>query len=189
MLSTASDETYRVVKNDEEQYSIWPADGNHPAGWHATGYEGTKDACLAHIDEVWTDMRPRGLRQALADAKATPPVPAASPAPPVPSLVSRLCAGEQPVEVVLRPEPSLDRFRRALDGKYLHLRFTETIGGTEVGVALSLPDSIDLSQADLSAGTGTVRLAGELVLDFEPLRCEARIDLASLTGQGLLLKS
>ena len=57
---------YLVVINDEEQYSIWAADREIPAGWHATGVSGGRDECLAHIDEVWTDMRPRSLRLAMA---------------------------------------------------------------------------------------------------------------------------
>lgn len=57
---------YRVVRNDEEQFSIWAADRDLPAGWYATGFDGPKEECLAHIDEVWTDMRPRSLREAMA---------------------------------------------------------------------------------------------------------------------------
>ncbi|GAA3282852.1 MbtH family NRPS accessory protein [Dactylosporangium vinaceum] len=56
-------EQYRVVRNDEEQYSIWPAADPVPAGWHEDGFAGPKEDCLAHIDEVWTDMRPRSLRR------------------------------------------------------------------------------------------------------------------------------
>lgn len=56
------DRTYRVVLNDEEQYSVWWADRELPAGWRAEGAEGTKDKCLAHIGEIWTDMRPLSLR-------------------------------------------------------------------------------------------------------------------------------
>lgn len=58
--------TYRVVLNDEEQYSIWLADRELPAGWRAEGTEGSRDECLAHIDQVWTDMRPRSLRERMA---------------------------------------------------------------------------------------------------------------------------
>ena len=54
---------YKVVVNHEEQYSIWPADGENPAGWDDAGRVGTKDECLAHIREVWVDMRPRSLRE------------------------------------------------------------------------------------------------------------------------------
>lgn len=51
-----------VVLNDEEQYSIWPADRPVPAGWRAAGFEGDQDECLARIEELWTDMRPLSLR-------------------------------------------------------------------------------------------------------------------------------
>jgi MbtH protein len=60
--------TFRVVVNDEEQYSIWPTDRELPAGWHEEGTNGTKDVCLDHIDRTWTDMRPRSLRVALGQA-------------------------------------------------------------------------------------------------------------------------
>jgi len=56
---------YQVVRNDEEQFSIWPAGREIPAGWHAVGVSGTKDECLAHIRDVWTDMRPLSLRRAM----------------------------------------------------------------------------------------------------------------------------
>jgi MbtH protein len=54
-----------VVLNDEEQYSIWPADQPIPAGWRPAGFAGTRAACLAHIDAAWTDMRPRSVREAM----------------------------------------------------------------------------------------------------------------------------
>jgi MbtH protein len=63
---------YAVVRNDEERYSIWPADREPPAGWERTGFAGPKAACLAHVDEVWTDMRPRSLRERMAAAEAAP---------------------------------------------------------------------------------------------------------------------
>ncbi len=56
--------TYRVVKNAEDQYSIWPEERALPAGWVDAGKSGTKTECLAHIKEVWTDMRPLSLRRA-----------------------------------------------------------------------------------------------------------------------------
>ena len=61
-------QTYFVVLNDEEQYSIWPADRDMPPGWRADGFSGLKADCLAHIDEVWTDMRPLSLRRAMEQA-------------------------------------------------------------------------------------------------------------------------
>jgi MbtH protein len=62
--------TYRVVVNHEEQYSIWPADRELPKGWSDAGRTGTKAECLAHIREVWTDMRPLSLRRAMAQTAA-----------------------------------------------------------------------------------------------------------------------
>lgn len=52
-----------VVVNDEEQYSIWWRGRELPPGWRETGYHGSEDECLAHIAEVWTDMRPSSLRR------------------------------------------------------------------------------------------------------------------------------
>ncbi|MFI8291548.1 MbtH family protein [Streptomyces sp. ms191] len=57
---------YAVVINDEEQYSVWPESREVPAGWQPTGFTGSKEECVAHVDEVWTDMRPLSLRQAMA---------------------------------------------------------------------------------------------------------------------------
>ena len=54
--------TYKVVLNDEQQYSIWPADRENASGWRDAGKSGTRQECLAYIKEVWTDMRPLSLR-------------------------------------------------------------------------------------------------------------------------------
>lgn len=59
---------YKVVVNHEEQYSIWPAHKELPLGWNDVGKEGLKDECLAWIKEVWTDMRPKSLREKMKQA-------------------------------------------------------------------------------------------------------------------------
>jgi MbtH protein len=59
---------YTVVVNHEEQYSIWPVGQDVPAGWTQVGRDGTREECLSHIEEVWTDMRPLSLRQKMAGA-------------------------------------------------------------------------------------------------------------------------
>jgi MbtH protein len=59
---------YKVVVNHEEQYSIWPADKDNPLGWRDAGKSGTKAECLAHIKEMWTDMRPLTLRRRMEEA-------------------------------------------------------------------------------------------------------------------------
>jgi MbtH protein len=59
---------YTVVMNHEEQYSIWPSGREIPAGWQDGGRSGSKQECLAYIEEVWTDMRPLSLRKKMAEA-------------------------------------------------------------------------------------------------------------------------
>lgn len=59
------DRDYQVVRNHEDQYSIWPTGLTLPAGWETVGRSGPKAECLAYIKEVWTDMRPRSLREAM----------------------------------------------------------------------------------------------------------------------------
>ncbi|AXL48861.1 antibiotic synthesis protein MbtH [Paraburkholderia caffeinilytica] len=66
----ADDLVYTVVINDEEQYSIWPTFRAVPAGWREVGVRGPKADCLAHIDTVWTDMRPASLRRHMDEAAA-----------------------------------------------------------------------------------------------------------------------
>jgi MbtH protein len=67
-MSEMDDEktSFKVVRNDEDQYSIWPADRENPAGWHEEGTTGTRAECLSHIEEVWTDLRPRSVRERMA---------------------------------------------------------------------------------------------------------------------------
>lgn len=53
----------RVVLNGEGQYSIWWRDRELPAGWHSEGTTGSRERCLARIQEVWADLRPASLRR------------------------------------------------------------------------------------------------------------------------------
>jgi MbtH protein len=53
---------YKVLVNEEEQYSFWPTFKDIPLGWRETGKIGTKEECSAYVKEVWLDMRPLSLR-------------------------------------------------------------------------------------------------------------------------------
>jgi MbtH protein len=70
MSFDSEDMVFRVVVNHEEQYSIWPDYKDVPEGWREAGFSGNKAACLAHIEAVWTDLRPLSLRRALAERAA-----------------------------------------------------------------------------------------------------------------------
>ncbi|BAY34391.1 MbtH domain-containing protein [Nostoc carneum NIES-2107] len=61
---------YKVVVNDEEQYSIWPADQENALGWRDAGKSGLKSECLEYIKEVWTDMRPLSLRKKMEETSS-----------------------------------------------------------------------------------------------------------------------
>jgi len=181
---------YKVVLNHEEQYSIWPADRENPLGWNDAGKTGPKAECLAYIKEVWTDMRPLSLRKRMEEMAKNPPPP-----PPPPSneprprgneLVNRLCEGDHPVEASLRPEKTVQILKERIDMGHVHIKFTDTKGGTELGVRLDR-DATDLSKADFDAGKGTVHLEGTLTLNYVPVRCIADIDLTSLDGKGHLV--
>lgn len=54
---------YVVVMNEEEQFSIWMADKEVPAGWIVQPMSGGKEECLEYINIHWTDMRPARLRR------------------------------------------------------------------------------------------------------------------------------
>ena len=58
------EDEYRVVVNDEEQYSLWPAFRAIPVGWADALMTGTKEDCLEFIRANWTDMRPKSMRGA-----------------------------------------------------------------------------------------------------------------------------
>ncbi|MGY2288245.1 MbtH family protein [Pseudomonas sp. SDO528_S397] len=61
------DASYLVLINPEDQYSLWPQDIEVPAGWTVCFGPQAKEACIAHIDATWTDMRPRSLREAMEE--------------------------------------------------------------------------------------------------------------------------
>lgn len=182
--------TYRVVVNHEEQYSIWPAGRDNPLGWRDAGKSGPKAECLEHIKEVWTDMRPLSLRKAMEEAAQRrveePPAPAPAPQPQGKDLVTRLSEGLHSVEASLRPERTAGALKERIDLGYVHIKFTETRGGTELGVRLDR-DAVDISQADFDEPSGKVHLEGALTLNYVKVRCIADIDLQTLAGQGHLV--
>jgi uncharacterized protein YbdZ (MbtH family) len=179
--------TYKVVVNHEEQYSIWPADRDTPLGWRDVGKSGPKADCLAYIEDVWTDMRPLSLRRQMEELARHPPqAPAAAPTEAgEPPLISRLSQGSHPVAASLRPDKSAQALKEAIERGYVHILFTGTRGGTELGVGLDAA-ACDLSRADFANRSGTVHLEGGLTLDYTLVRCIADIDLTTLDGHGHL---
>lgn len=181
---------YKVVVNHEEQYSIWPEYKENPLGWSDAGKVGAKNECLDYIKEVWTDMRPLSLRKRMEEIARNPPPPLAQPDSDRPrgkSLVDRLSEELHPVEVSLRPEKTGKRFLEAIERNYIYIKFTDTNGGTELGVRIDREAS-DFSNADFDGNAGTAHIEGGLKLNYTPVRCIADIDLKTLSGTGRLVK-
>jgi hypothetical protein len=93
---------------------------------------------------------------------------------------------DQPV-VVGGPDPTLAELERRLnDIGHVFIKFTETRGGTDLGIRVDRP-ACDDSAADFSSGTGTVHIEGTITLNHDPVRCIATIDLGTLKGSGHLV--
>jgi hypothetical protein len=99
-------------------------------------------------------------------------------------LVQRLQA-DQPIVASLRPKATSEAFKAAWDRGLVHIKFTETRGGTELGIRLE-EAACDVTAANFEAGEGRVRIVGNLVLDYVPVRFQGTIDLATFQGTGSL---
>ncbi len=100
-------------------------------------------------------------------------------------LVQRLSQGNHPVEASLRPEKTVAALKESIDRAYVHIKFTSTKGGTELGVKLD-SDASNFTEADFEHQTGKVHLVGDLTLNYVKVKCIADIDLETLAGSGHL---
>lgn len=99
------------------------------------------------------------------------------------SLVKHLVASRQ--RVTLERSKSAEDLQRAIGRGYLLVKFPETKGGTELGITLN-PSRTILENADFSARSGTVHLAGTCVLNYNEVEMDLDVDLATLEGSGSL---
>ena len=51
-----------VLRNIEEQYSLWPARNDVPAGWSIVHRAASRQEALDYVEAHWTDMRPASVR-------------------------------------------------------------------------------------------------------------------------------
>ncbi|MDQ1815086.1 MbtH family NRPS accessory protein [Massilia sp. CCM 9210] len=65
-----SEDLYFVVKNNEDQYSVWMEGRSLSAGWVTVGEAGSKQQCLERVEQLWTDMTPRSVREHLKQQAA-----------------------------------------------------------------------------------------------------------------------
>ena len=97
--------------------------------------------------------------------------------------MQQLSQGDHPVEASLRPEKTVAALKESIDRGYVHIKFTNTKGGTDLGVRLDR-DASNLNSADFTHQAGKVHLAGGLTLNYVKVRCD--IDLETLEGTGHL---
>ncbi|MFV8049142.1 MbtH family protein [Mycobacterium sp. 48b] len=62
---------FLVLVNDEEQHSLWPTFADVPAGWTVAYGEAARAVCLDYIDQCWPDIRPKSLRDRVAQAQGS----------------------------------------------------------------------------------------------------------------------
>lgn len=62
--SALDDGLWHVVRNHEGRYSVAPAGRPLPAGWTAEATPAGRTECLARIEAIWSDQRPRSLQEA-----------------------------------------------------------------------------------------------------------------------------
>lgn len=101
-------------------------------------------------------------------------------------LVQRLSERDHAVTIG-GPHPSLEEFRKRVEEiGYVFVKFTETRGGTDLGVRID-KETTDLKLANFAQGTGVAHVEGTLTLNYVRVRCVADIDLVNLKGRGHLV--
>ncbi len=99
-------------------------------------------------------------------------------------LVQRLSEGKYEVVIGHRDEP-YEEIKERIEGGYIHIKFTQTRGGTELGISVDLK-STNVKDLDFTKGEGLLHIEGITNLNYIAVRLIADIDLASRKGEGYL---
>ena len=99
-------------------------------------------------------------------------------------LVQRLSEGKHEVIIGHRDEPYEEIKQRIEDG-YIHIKFTQTRGGTELGINIDL-NSTNLKELNFYKGIGVLHIEGTTNLNYNQVRCVADINLETRKGEGYL---
>jgi medium-chain acyl-[acyl-carrier-protein] hydrolase len=147
--------SFKVVVNDEEQFSIWPVSRPNPPGWRDEGCVGPQDHCLDHIEHVWTDMTPGSLR-GVSHPGAAPSAPDVAPRRQEPSVPSGASGDAGVCRIGSNPKAAMRLYCFPHAGGAAHA-FEEW--------QKELPTSIEVAAIELR-GRGR-RFDERLVLDFD----------------------
>lgn len=101
------------------------------------------------------------------------------------NLVQKLSGGPHPV-VIGGPKISAEELKNRIENiGYVFIKFTETQGGTDLGVRID-SSKTRMENADFSAGMGKIHIEGTLILNFIAVRCVADINIEDMAGVGNL---
>lgn len=99
-------------------------------------------------------------------------------------LVGTLVEGKHPVEFEARTE-TLNELSERIKGGFVFIKFTDTEGGTEIGINLE-EGSKKLNDNILKKDTSTIKIAGTCELNFHNVKCHAEINLKTRKGFGYI---
>jgi uncharacterized protein YbdZ (MbtH family) len=183
---------YKVVANDNEQYSIWPTHRSTPSGWHDVGAVGSKEFCLAFVTKIWTDMLFYSLKNrinemacGLTELAILAEMSNDSRDADDQGLLERFSKPDQPVEVILEADKTAHALMTCIGNGYMHMKFIDARGEVELGVILDR-EAVEIHTADFENQKGVVHLEGGLIINCQRIRCIADINLETLTGRGYL---
>ncbi len=54
--------TYKVLINEEGQYSLWPAFLDVPIGWNIVYEEASRQSCLEYVEYNWKDLNQKVIK-------------------------------------------------------------------------------------------------------------------------------
>ena len=99
-------------------------------------------------------------------------------------LVERLSVGTHEVVIGYRGENN-EEIKQMIENGYVHVKFTQTKGGTELGVNVDLSNT-NIQEVVLNQEREVLHLEGLTNLNYNLVRCIADIDLTTRKGEGAL---
>jgi hypothetical protein len=99
-------------------------------------------------------------------------------------LVQRLSKGDHKISMNERGEALAEIKERIANG-FIHVKFTETKGGTELGINVDKSNT-NIDKVDFDNGEGELHLEGTTTLNYNKVRCIVDVKLKTMTGKGYL---
>ena len=99
-------------------------------------------------------------------------------------LVKRLSEGKHEVAIGQRNE-SYEEIQKRIEDGFIHIKFINTKGGTELGINVDL-DNTQISESDFLNKSGLIHIEGTTNLNYNMVKCIADIDIATRKGNGYL---